>query len=239
VAGAAVDLARGRGGEHPRKVADRGNPRAKGFADRFAGGGAAEVVVAAAGARRLGDDLQLAGFGLQLEHGLPGQIAVEPRPLAVGKAGVEVVEREPEPTQVLGPQRGAEVEAFGEFLRALDDAREAADQDIGDALALERGQERVGVERLRPPAHEARPALPWTCRNRWTRRSGERSAFFCVPAFSPHDLRRRRVSLLHLVGMPWARIGELVGHDDLVTTARTYTHVVVDERELDYDALLG
>jgi hypothetical protein len=50
-----------------------------------------------------------------------------------------------------------------------------------------------------------------------------------VPAFSPHDLRHRRVSLLHLGGMPGARIGELVGHDDLVTTARTYTHVVVDE----------
>lgn len=59
-----------------------------------------------------------------------------------------------------------------------------------------------------------------------------------VPAFSPHDLRHRRVSLLHLGGMPWARIGALVGHDDLVTTARTYTHVVVDERELDYAALL-
>ena len=40
-----------------------------------------------------------------------------------------------------------------------------------------------------------------------------------VPAFSPHDLRHRRVSLLHLGGMPWARIGELVGHGDLVTTA--------------------
>jgi integrase len=59
-----------------------------------------------------------------------------------------------------------------------------------------------------------------------------------VPRFSPHDLRHRRVSLLHLGGMPWARIGELVGHDDLVTTARTYTHVVTDERELDYAALL-
>ena len=55
-----------------------------------------------------------------------------------------------------------------------------------------------------------------------------------VPTFSPHDLRHRRVSLLHLAGVPWARIGELVGHDDLVTTARTYTHVVADERELDY-----
>jgi integrase len=48
----------------------------------------------------------------------------------------------------------------------------------------------------------------------------------------------RAASLLHLGGMPWARIGELVGHDDLVTTARTYTHVVVDERELDYADLL-
>ena len=59
-----------------------------------------------------------------------------------------------------------------------------------------------------------------------------------VPAFSPHDLRHRRVSLLHLGGVPWARIGEHVGHDDLVTTARTYTHVVADERELDYGEML-
>ncbi len=59
-----------------------------------------------------------------------------------------------------------------------------------------------------------------------------------VPVFSPHDLRHRRVSLLHLGGMPWARIGELVGHGDLVTTARTYTHVVADEAELDYAAVL-
>jgi len=48
----------------------------------------------------------------------------------------------------------------------------------------------------------------------------------------------RRVSLLHLAGMPWARIGELVGHGDIVTTARTYTHVVADEAELDYERML-
>jgi hypothetical protein len=29
--------------------------------------------------------------------------------------------------------------------------------------------------------------------------------------------------------MPWARIGELVGRGDLITTARTYTHVIADE----------
>jgi integrase len=60
-----------------------------------------------------------------------------------------------------------------------------------------------------------------------------------VPAFSPHDLRHRRVSLLHLAGVPWARIGEAVGHDDLVTTARTYTHVVADEAEVDYTQALA
>jgi hypothetical protein len=39
--------------------------------------------------------------------------------------------------------------------------------------------------------------------------------------------------------MPWARIGEQVGHDDLITTAGTYTHVVADESELDYEGLLA
>jgi integrase len=58
-----------------------------------------------------------------------------------------------------------------------------------------------------------------------------------VPAFSPHGLRHRRVSLLHLAGVPWARIGEAVGHD-LVTAARTYSHVMADEAELDYAGLL-
>jgi hypothetical protein len=39
--------------------------------------------------------------------------------------------------------------------------------------------------------------------------------------------------------VPWARIGEAVGHDDLVTTARTYTHVVADEGELGYQQHVG
>lgn len=59
-----------------------------------------------------------------------------------------------------------------------------------------------------------------------------------VPLFSPHDLRHRRVSLLHLAGVPWARIGEAVGHDDITTTSRVYTHVLSDETEIDYGALL-
>jgi len=53
----------------------------------------------------------------------------------------------------------------------------------------------------------------------------------------PHDLRHRRVSLLHLTGVPWARIGKAVGHDDMTTTSRVYTHVLADEKEVDYAAL--
>jgi integrase len=60
-----------------------------------------------------------------------------------------------------------------------------------------------------------------------------------IPLWSPHDLRHRRISLLHLRGMPWARIGELVGQRDLTVTANTYTHVLVDEAELDYARLLN
>lgn len=58
-----------------------------------------------------------------------------------------------------------------------------------------------------------------------------------VPAFSPHDLRHRRISLLHLSGVPWARIGEGVGQRNLAVTANTYSHVLVDEAELDYAKL--
>jgi integrase len=59
-----------------------------------------------------------------------------------------------------------------------------------------------------------------------------------IPNFSPHDLRHRRISLLHLRGMPWARIGEFVRQRSLSVTADTYTHVLSDETEFDYGALL-
>jgi len=59
-----------------------------------------------------------------------------------------------------------------------------------------------------------------------------------VPPFSPHDLRHRRISLLHLRGVPWARIGEFVGQRSLSVTADTYTHVLTDEREVRYEALV-
>ena len=60
-----------------------------------------------------------------------------------------------------------------------------------------------------------------------------------VPAFSPHSLRHRRISLLHLSGVPWARIGEHVGQRNLAVTASTYSHVLADEAELSYAELLA
>ena len=48
-----------------------------------------------------------------------------------------------------------------------------------------------------------------------------------------------RISLLHLRGVPWARIGEFVGQRNLAVTANTYSHVLVDEAEVDYADLLG
>jgi integrase len=60
-----------------------------------------------------------------------------------------------------------------------------------------------------------------------------------IPLFSPHDLRHRRISLLHLRGMPWARIGEQVGQRNLAVTANVYSHVLTDERELDYAGMLA
>jgi integrase len=60
-----------------------------------------------------------------------------------------------------------------------------------------------------------------------------------IPVWSPHDLRHRRISLLHLRGVPWARIAEFVGQRKLSVTADMYTHVLMDETEVDYARLLN
>jgi integrase len=59
-----------------------------------------------------------------------------------------------------------------------------------------------------------------------------------VPTFSPHSLRHRRISLEHLRGVPWARIGEAVGQRNLSVTADIYSHVVMTETEIDYEEAL-
>jgi hypothetical protein len=79
----------------------------------------------------------------------------------------------------------------------------------------------------RPGADALRTAIAKACRA------------LGIPAWSPHDLRHRRVSLLHLRGVPWARIGEQVGQKNLAVTANTYTHVLVDGRRLSRTGFRG
>lgn len=59
-----------------------------------------------------------------------------------------------------------------------------------------------------------------------------------VPTFSPHALRHRRISLLHRQGESWATIGEKMGQRSKVVTADTYTHSMIDSREVDRAKLL-
>jgi integrase len=54
-----------------------------------------------------------------------------------------------------------------------------------------------------------------------------------VPVFSPHDLRHRRISLLHKQGLSLAEVGSLVGQRSKAVTADTYSHVIADYREVE------
>jgi integrase len=60
-----------------------------------------------------------------------------------------------------------------------------------------------------------------------------------VPDWSPHDLRHRRISLLHRDGQTWAEIGAKVGQRNLSVTADRYAHVLLDPREVDRAKLLA
>lgn len=60
-----------------------------------------------------------------------------------------------------------------------------------------------------------------------------------TPLWSPHDLKHRRISLLHAQGRTWAEIAELVGNRSAKVLADTYTHVLMDERELDYASVIA
>ncbi len=60
-----------------------------------------------------------------------------------------------------------------------------------------------------------------------------------TPTWSPHDLRHRRISLWHRQGETWALIGARVGQRSLSITADTYTHVLLDDRELEHAVLVN
>jgi integrase len=101
---------------------------------------------------------------------------------------------------------------------------------LADALeaSLPPREDRVGAAQLFPnvSADRLRTAIVRACRA-----AG-------VPVFSPHDLRHRRISLLHRQGRSWAEIARFVGQRKLSITADTYTHVMADGAELDYSSLV-
>jgi hypothetical protein len=51
-------------------------------------------------------------------------------------------------------------------------------------------------------------------------------------------VRLRKATLLQLAGVPWPRVGEQVGQRSLAVTANTYSHVMLDQAEVDYAQLL-
>lgn len=59
-----------------------------------------------------------------------------------------------------------------------------------------------------------------------------------IPVFSPHDLRHRRISLMHKAGESWAEIGARVGQRNISVTADIYTHALGEYREIDRANLL-
>jgi integrase len=99
---------------------------------------------------------------------------------------------------------------------------------------------RAVVDRL--PAREDRnpdsPLFPIVSADRLRMAVGRACRDAGVPSWSPHDLRHRRISLLHQQKESWAEIGEKVGQRNLSVTADTYTHAMLDYREIDRPKLL-
>ena len=107
--------------------------------------------------------------------------------------------------------------------------------ELPDALA-----EAIGA--ALPPRDDrdaAAPLFPAVTADRLRTSIGRACRAAGVPVFSPHDLRHRRISLLHRQGRSWAEIARFVGQRKLSITADTYTHVLSDGRELDYPVLVS
>ena len=99
----------------------------------------------------------------------------------------------------------------------------------------------VVLERLpaREDRHAAAPVFAGVTQERLRMAIARACRDAGVPAFSPHDLRHRRISLLHRQGIDWARIGARVGQRNLAVTANIYSHVVLDPREVNWSQMLA
>lgn len=60
-----------------------------------------------------------------------------------------------------------------------------------------------------------------------------------VPAFGLHDLRHRRLSLWHKDGVPIREVAARAGHARASVTLDVYSHVLVDDREVNRVAILA
>ena len=116
------------------------------------------------------------------------------------------------------PSRVDDEDAQGALDRA---ARRAGDSDRAHARRRRRRPDLPGKR------DALRTAIARACRD-----AG-------VTVFSPHDLRHRRISLLHHQGRSWAEIARFVGQRKLSLTADVYKHVLSDGRELDYAEVLA
>ena len=73
------------------------------------------------------------------------------------------------------------------------------------------------------------PVMPWFRQGNLRQTIARAVKAAGLPRWSPHGLRRRRISLWHREGISWAQIGEWAGQRDLATTANAYTRVMVGE----------
>jgi integrase len=112
--------------------------------------------------------------------------------------------------------------------------RQALWVELPDALA-------DAIEATLPPREDRdpeAPLFPCVTADRLRTAIARACRASAVPVFSPHDLRHRRISLLHRQGRTWAEIGRLVGQRKLSVTADTYTHVLSDGAEISLEELL-
>src|SRR3954466_10186110 len=119
---------------------------------------------------------------------------------------------------------------------------ERADRTARDRVAAARRHARASSQRGFPPREDRDPEAPLfpgcgadrlrTAIARACKASG-------IPVFSPHDLRHRRISLLHAQGRSWAEIARFVGQRKLSVTADAYTHVLMDRSEVPLEKLLA
>jgi integrase len=82
-----------------------------------------------------------------------------------------------------------------------------------------------------------RPVFPGLTQERLRTAIARAARASGTPAWSPHDLRHRRISLWHRQGETWALIGSRVGQRSLSVTADVYTHVLLDDRGLEHAVL--